>query len=85
MGGDRELVMFCGLVAAALIFSAQEMKATVFGVSLWFGALFVFRLMAKADPKLRYVYLRSRRYKRYYASRSMPFRENTDNQGRQYK
>lgn len=85
MGGDRELVMFCGLVAAALIFSAQEMKATVFGVSLWFGALFVFRLMAKADPKLRYVYLRSRRYKRYYAPRSMSFRENTDNQGRQYK
>jgi type IV secretory pathway TrbD component len=85
MGGDRELVMFCGLVAAALVFSAQEMKATVFGVSLWFGALFVFRLMAKADPKLRYVYLRSRRYKRYYAPRSMPFRENTDNQGRQYK
>lgn len=85
MGGDRELVMFCGLVAAALIFSAQEMRATVFGVSLWFGALFVFRLMAKADPKLRYVYLRSRRYKRYYAPRSSPFRENTDNQGRQYQ
>jgi len=85
MGGDRELVMFCGLVAAALIFSAQEMRATVFGVSLWFGALFVFRLMAKADPKLRYVYLRSRRYKRYYAPRSTPFRENTDNQGRQYQ
>lgn len=85
MGGDRELVMFCGLVAAALIFSAQEMRATVFGVSLWFGALFVFRLMAKADPKLRYVYLRSRRYKRYYAPRSTPFRENTENQGGQYK
>ncbi len=85
MGGDRELVMFCGLVAAALIFSAQEMRATVFGVSLWFGALFVFRLMAKSDPKLRYVYLRSRRYKRYYAPRSTPFRENTDNQGRQYQ
>jgi type IV secretory pathway TrbD component len=85
MGGDRELVMFCGLVAAALIFSAQEMRATVFGVSLWFGALFVFRLMAKADPKLRYVYLRSRRYKRYYPPRSTPFRENTENQGRLYQ
>lgn len=85
MGGDRELVMFCGLVAGALIFSAQEMRATVFGVSLWFGALFVFRLMAKADPKLRYVYLRSRRYNRYYAARSTPFRENTDTQGRQYQ
>jgi type IV secretory pathway TrbD component len=85
MGGDRELVMFCGLIAAALIFSAQEMRATVFGVSLWFGALFAFRLMAKTDSKLRYVYLRSRRYKRYYTPRSTPFRENTENQGRQYK
>ena len=33
MGGDRELVMFSGLVAFALIFSAQELRATVFGLS----------------------------------------------------
>lgn len=85
MGGDRELVMFCGLVAAALIFSAQEIKAAMFGVVLWFGALFVFRLMAKADPKMRYVYLRSRRYQRYYPPRSTPYRDNTENQGGQYR
>ncbi len=49
MGGDRELVMFSGLLAGALIFSAQEVRATVFGIALWFGALFALRLMAKAD------------------------------------
>ena len=38
MGGDRELVMFSGLLAGALIFSAQEVRATVFGIALWFGA-----------------------------------------------
>jgi len=76
MGGDRELVMFAGLVAGALIFSAQEIKATVFGVVLWFGALFALRLMAKADPKLRQVYLRHRRYKAYYPAHSTPFRDN---------
>ncbi|MET0937545.1 MAG: conjugal transfer protein TrbD, partial [Luteibacter sp.] len=27
MGGDRELVLFSGLLAAALIFSAQEWKS----------------------------------------------------------
>ena len=32
MGGDRELVMFSGLLAFALIFSAQELRATVFGL-----------------------------------------------------
>lgn len=36
MGGDREMVMFSGLLATALVFSAQEWKATIFGIALWF-------------------------------------------------
>ena len=85
MGGDRELVMFAGLLAFALIFSAQELRATVVGLLLWFGALFACWLMAKSDPKMRFVYLRSRKYKRYYAARSTPFRVNPNSQGKQYK
>lgn len=85
MGGDRELVMFSGLLAFALIFSAQELRATVVGLVLWFGALYAFRIMAKADPKMRFVYMRQRRYKTYYPARSTPFRENTRSQGKQYK
>ena len=85
MGGDRELVMFSGLLAFALIFSAQELRATVIGILLWFGALFASRLMAKSDPQLRFVYMRHRLYKPYYAPRSTPFRSNTGSQGRQYK
>ncbi|HNK51399.1 MAG TPA: conjugal transfer protein TrbD, partial [Nitrospira sp.] len=50
MGGDRELVMFSGLLAFALVFSAQELRATVVGLLLWFGALYALRIMAKADP-----------------------------------
>ena len=84
MGGDRELVMFSGLMATALIFSAQELRATVVGLLLWFCALYLCRLMAKSDPKLRFVYLRHRRYKPYYPARSTPFRSNTRNQGRRY-
>lgn len=76
MGGDREMVMFSGLLAGALIFSAQEVRATIFGVALWFCALFVLRQMAKADRKLRQVYLRHRRYRAYYPARSTPFRNN---------
>lgn len=76
MGGDRELVMFAGLLAFALVFSAQELRATLAGLALWFGALFACRLMAKADPKLRAVYLRHRRYRVYYPARSTPFRVN---------
>lgn len=85
MGGDRELVMFSGLMAAALIFSAQELRATVVGILLWFGALFMFRIMAKADPKMRAVYLRHRRFKSFYPARSTPFRLNPPSQGKQYK
>ena len=84
MGGDRELVMFTGLMAFALIFSAQELRATVVGLTLWFGALYLLRLMARSDPKLRHVYMRHRRYKPYYAARSTPFRSNTSSQGKQY-
>lgn len=85
MAGDRELVMFSGLLAGSLIFSAQELRATVFGIGLWFGALYACRLMAKSDPKLRHVYLRHRRYKAYYPARSTPFRDNPPSQGQQYK
>jgi type IV secretion system protein VirB3 len=94
MGGDRELVMFSGVVAFALIFSAQELRATIFGLCLWISALFAFRLMAKSDPKMRFVYLRHRKYKGnrvnnklkgYYPPRSTPFRLNPNSQGKQYK
>ena len=76
MGGDREMVMFSGLMAGALIFTAQELRATIFGLFLWFGALFILRLAAKSDPQLRHVYLRSRRYAPYYPPHSTPWRIN---------
>ena len=76
MGGDREMVMFSGLLAFALIFSAQEVRATVMGLGLWTMALFLLRLMAKADPMMRFVYLRHRRYRDYYPARSTPYRVN---------
>lgn len=85
LGGDRELVMFTGLMAGALVFSAQEIKAAIFGAVMWIVALHVFRIMAKADPKMRYVYLRQRRYKSYYAPRSTPFRTNGPAEERQFR
>jgi type IV secretion system protein VirB3 len=85
LGADREIVMFSGLLAGALVFSAQELKACIFGVLMWIAAIHVFRLMAKADPKMRFVYLRQRRYRKYYAARSTPFRENGTAEERQYR
>jgi len=84
LGGDRELVLFCGAVAFALVFTAQELRAGIIGVSLWVGLLALLRLMAKADPKLRQVYLRQLRYHAYYPARSTPWRINSPRQGTQY-
>lgn len=85
MGGDRELVMFSGLIAFALVFSAQEIRASLYGLLLWLCSLYVLRLMAKADPQLRFVYLRHRRYQRYYPAQSTHFRINPRIQGKQYR
>lgn len=85
MGCDRELIMMAAVICAALVFTAQDIRATVVGVSFWFGSLIILRIMAKSDPKLRHVYLRHRRYQRYYPARSTPFRKNSTQQGNQYK
>lgn len=76
MGGDRELVMFSGLLAFVLIFAAQDLIALVAGLGLWFVAVRQLREMAKYDPLLRYVYLRHRTYQKHYPPRSTPFRIN---------
>lgn len=73
MGGDRELVMCSGLLAAILFFVAMDWRAVIAGSMLWFAALKVLRLMAKSDPQMRAVYLRHRRYRAYYPARSTPF------------
>ena len=85
MGGDRELVMLTGLLAGALVFSAQDIKAFVVGVTLWLLSLYLFRVMAKADPKMRHVYLRQRRYRPHYPARSTPYRVNGPAEERQYR
>ena len=77
--------MFTGLLAGALIFSAQELKSGIFGIVMWVCSLQIFRLMAKADPKMRFVYMRQRRYRKYYAPRSTPFRLNGPAEERQYR
>ncbi len=85
MGGDRELVMFSGLLAAVLIFAAQDWAALILGILMWFASLWMLRKMGKADPMMRQVYLRNRRYKPFYPPRATPFRENGASQGKQYQ
>ena len=73
LGCDRELI---GLVigsSIALIWIGQTWSSVGYGVFLFLFSLGVLRLAAKADPYMRRVYMRSRRYKRTYLARSTPF------------
>jgi type IV secretory pathway TrbD component len=76
LGGDRELVLFSGLIACTLIFACFQVLPIIVGVALWLVALWVFRRIAKADPRMRFIYIRSLLYRRYYPARSTPFGEN---------
>lgn len=76
MGGDRELVMFSGLLSAILIFAAQDWLAALAGLVIWSLTLKWLRLMAKSDPYMRAIYLRQRHYQAYYSARSTPFKVN---------
>ena len=79
LGGDRELVLFSGLIACLLIFAMLRPLTIAMGILLWIAALFVFRRMAKADPRMRSVYIRHLGYRRYYPARSRPYRVNNAN------
>ncbi|ENX0702356.1 conjugal transfer protein, partial [Neisseria gonorrhoeae] len=60
--------------------------AFVIGLVFWFFALYALRKLAKYDPLLRFVGLRSiTKYKRFYPPHSTPFRNNTSTQGNRYK
>lgn len=85
LNGDRELVMFTGLLCGVMIFVVQSWLAAFLGIALWFYGLWVLRKMAKSDPLMRKVYFRALRYQAYYPPRATPFRNNTETQARQYK
>lgn len=76
LGGDREAVMFVGMLAAILILLSQDTRAIVAGIVLWVACLSGLRKLAKADPYMLAVYRRSTKYREYYPARSTPFRVN---------
>lgn len=74
MGADRELVLLSGLAAVILIFVVLTWYAALCGIALWLIAVAVLRMMAKADPLMRRVYLRHIAYRPIYRATSTPWR-----------
>ena len=74
MGADRELVLITGLAVIILIFVVLTVYSALFGVAVWIVVVAVLRMMAKADPMMRRVYIRHIAYKSSYRATSTPWR-----------
>ena len=74
MGADRELVLLTGLAAVILMFVVLTWYSLLFGMVVWIAVVGALRLMAKADPMMRQVYLRHIRYQQTYRPTSSPWR-----------
>ncbi len=74
MGADRELVLITGLAAIILIFVVLTVYSALFGIAVWIVVVAVLRMMAKADPMMRRVYIRHIAYKSSYRATSTPWR-----------
>ena len=74
MGADRELVLVTGLATVILIFVVLTWFSVLLGVAIWIGVVGVLRIMAKADPMMRQVYLRHIRYRAGYRPTASPWR-----------
>lgn len=74
-GADRELVLVTGLTAVILIFVVLTVFSAVVGFAIWVLVVGALRMMAKADPLMRQVYLRHIKYRSYYRPTSTPWRK----------
>ena len=70
LGGERELVIYVGVISAVLIFGLVSWWSTILGILFWIFAMAVLVRMGKADALMRRVYLRHVRYQPYYPARS---------------
>jgi type IV secretion system protein TrbD len=74
MGADRELLLLTGLAAVILIFVVLTVYSAIVGIAVWIVIAGVLRMMAKADPLMRKVYIRHISYRPYYKATTSPWR-----------
>lgn len=74
IGADRELVLVTGLAVVILIFVVLTIYSALLGVAAWILIVGALRMMAKADPMMRQVYIRHISYRSYYKPTTAPWR-----------
>lgn len=65
--------MTVAALCAVLAFMDLNLVSAVIAAALWLIAVGLLRMAAKADPFMRQVYFRQRRYRGYYPARSRPW------------
>ncbi len=73
MGGDREIMLVTLLVVFTLTFTSMKPGVAIFAIAFSIITIKALRVMAKADPNMRKVYLRHRKYKAFYKAGSTPY------------
>ena len=74
MGADRELVLLTGLATVILMFVVLTWYSVLLGLTIWIAVVGILRIMAKADPMMRQVYLRHIGYRPSYRPTTSPWR-----------
>lgn len=74
-GADRELVLVTGLATVILIFVVLTPISAIVGIAIWMVVIGLLRMMGKADPLMRKVYLRHIRYRSSYRPTASPWRQ----------
>lgn len=67
-------MLLTGLAAVILVFVILTTVSALLGVGVWIVVVGLLRMMAKADPLMRRVYLRHIKYRPYYRPTSTPWR-----------
>lgn len=76
LGGEREPVQLTLLLCALVAVPAMNLVSFVVAGVIWAVLMPFWVHMAKADPQMLFVYLRSIRYRGYYPAQSRPYRVN---------
>ncbi|EUB98275.1 type IV secretory pathway VirB3 family protein [Rhizobium sp. CF080] len=74
IGADRELVLITGVAVVILIFVVLTIYSALLGVAAWIVIVGALRMMAKADPMMRQVYVRHISFQPYYKPTTTPWR-----------
>lgn len=75
LGADRELVLLTGLAAIILIFVVLTPASAAVGAAIWIVVVGLLRMIGRADPLMRRVYLRHIRYRPFYRPTASPWRK----------